>query len=433
VTTERIERRLSDILDEISEPQVPAYLDDILSQTARIRPRPGWTFLERWLPMDITLRARGGPLPLRTLGYLVMLSIAIALAVAALVFLGSRQRRLPAPYGPAANGSIIYERAGDIFVADTQGHAERPLIAGETTDTAPRWSRDGTTIYFGRTLPAGTAVMAADIDGRNVRQASPVLLQTPEAAELSPSSDRVAVIDRGESGRSPRLAVLDLTRDRAVHALDIGTIQPTTYVDWRPPTGDELVFLGHPGGVAADLALYVIRADGAGGPRLLAEQSGESLTNPLTQLSFQGLVLSEDGRLAAYWNWETKLTPNRTCFVHLIDLDTARDRRMTFDRSAVCELGPAFLPDGRILVERGDVAGTSQLLVAPADAATSGSLVGPTYVYRHRLGWTVSPDRREVLLAFDFAPGQLITIETGAVTSTDLSFPDPQSWQRLAP
>jgi hypothetical protein len=433
VSSERIERRLPEILDEIAEPQVPAYLDDILSQTARIRPRPGWTFPERWLPMDITLRARGGPLSLRTLGYLVMLSIGIALSVAALVFLGSRPRRLPAPYGPAANGSIIYERAGDIFVADPQGHAERPLIAGETTDIAPRWSRDGTTIYFGRTLAGGTAVMAADGDGNNVRPVSPVLLQTPEAAEVSPAGDRVAFIDGGADGRAARLGVLDVTGGGALHPLAVGSIQPTTYVDWRPPSGDELVFLGHPDGVAANLGLYVIRADGSGGPRLLSIQLGESLADPRTQLSFQGLVLSDDGRVAAYWNWETKVSQNRTCFVHLIDLDTGRDRRMTFDDSATCELGPVFLPDGRVLVERGDVAGNSHLLVAPADAAAPGTLIGPTYSYRHRLGWTVSPDRRDVLLVSDLAPSLLITIETGAIKSTDLSFPGAQSWQRLAP
>jgi hypothetical protein len=193
------------------------------------------------------------------------------------------------------------------------------------------------------------------------------------------------------------------------------------------------VFLGHPGGVAANLGLYVIRADGAGGPRLLSVQLGESLADPRTQLSFQGLDLSDDGRLAGYWNWESTLNWARTCFVHLIDLDTGRDRRMTFDDSATCELGPVFLPDGKVLVERQDVAGNSHLLVAPADAAAPGTLIGPTYSYRHRLGWTVSPDRRDVLLVTDFAPSLLITIDTGAITSTDLTFPDAESWQRLAP
>ena len=52
--TDRIERRLPEILTQISVPQVPDYTDDILGLTARRRQRPGWTFPGRWLPMDIT-------------------------------------------------------------------------------------------------------------------------------------------------------------------------------------------------------------------------------------------------------------------------------------------------------------------------------------------------------------------------------------------
>lgn len=385
--------------------------------------------------MDIAVRARVGPLTSRTLGMLVVLALIVALGVAAM-YLGSQPRRLPPPYGPASNGSIIYDRAGDIFLTDPNGHLETPVVGGQANDYAPRWSRDGTTIFFGRKVrdePPVVAVMAADADGRNVRQLSKILLDDPEAAEVSPGGNQLAVIDHSSGGGLPRLAVLDLEGDRPLRTLDVGAIQPTTYVDWQPPSGNQLLFLGHPAGIAAELALYVIRSDGSGGPRLLAVQHGESVQDPRTQLSFQSLALSDDGRMAGYWNWETSVAAGRTCFVHLIDLDTGHDRRMTFDPSAACELGPAFLADGRILVEREDEEGLAQLLVAPADATAPGTLIGPVYNFRHRLGWAVSPDRRKVLLVLNFEESQLITIGTGATTFSQLSLPDAGSWQRLAP
>ena len=432
MTTDRIERRLPEILDEISAPQVPDYLDDILSQTARIRPRPGWTFLERWLPMDIAVRARGGPLTLRTLGMLVVLALIVALGVAAVVYLGSQPRRLPPPYGPASNGSIIYAREGDIFMTDPEGYVETPVTSGETDDYTPRWSRDGSTIYFGRRFPQGTAVMAADADGRNVRQPSSILLNDPEAAEVSPAGNQLAVIDHVSAGVA-RLEVLDLTGDRPLRTLDVGTIRPTTFVDWRPPSGDQLVFLGHPDGLFAKLGLYVIRSDGSGSARQLAVQHGESTADPRTQLSYQNVALSDDGRMAGYWNWETTVATGRTCFAHLIDLENGRDQRMTFDRSAACELQPRFLADDKILVERQDLVGNSRLLVAPVDASAPGRLIGPVFDYRHGVGWAVSPDRRDVLFVSDSEPSQLISIGTGASRPTRLSLPDAGSWQRLAP
>jgi hypothetical protein len=432
MTTDRIERRLPEILDEISVPQVPDYLDDILSQTARIRPRPGWTFPERWLPMDIAVRTRWGPLTSRTVAIVVILALIVALGVAAVVYVGSHTRRLPPAYGPASNGSIVYERVGDIFTTDPDGHFETPIIGGETNDFSPRWSRDGTTIHFGRTTAQGTAVMAADADGRNVRQLSSILLSDPDAAEVSPGGNQLAAIDHPSGVGSARVAVLDLAGGRTLRILDVGTIRPTTYVNWRPPSGNELVFLGNPDGRFAELGLYVARSDGFGGLRRLAVQHGESTADPRTQLSFQNLVLSDDGRMAGYWNWETTVAAGRTCFVHLIDLDTGDDRRVTFDPTAACELAPAFLADDKILVERQDLVGNSQLLVAPADASAPGLLIGPRFDYRHRVGWAVSPDRREVLFVSDSEPSQLITIATGAARPIQLSLPDAGSWQRLA-
>ena len=51
-SSERYERRLQGLLEELAAPRTPAYFDDILGQVDRTRQRPGWTFPERWLPMS---------------------------------------------------------------------------------------------------------------------------------------------------------------------------------------------------------------------------------------------------------------------------------------------------------------------------------------------------------------------------------------------
>ena len=79
-SSERYERRLPELLDELAAPRTPAYFNDILGQVGRTRQRPGWTFPERWLPMSaVSDRLQAAPrVPLR------------AVAVAALILLAAR-------------------------------------------------------------------------------------------------------------------------------------------------------------------------------------------------------------------------------------------------------------------------------------------------------------------------------------------------------
>jgi hypothetical protein len=437
MTVDRFEGQLPEILVELALPRTPDYIDDILSLTARTRQRPGWTFPERWLPMDIAVNvpAGGRRVPWRALGVSVLIALLLALAIAAV---GSRQHRVPAPFGPAANGSLVYDRDGDIYVADRDVSHERLLIGGETTDSAATWSRDGSRIFFARQVADGTAVMTADLNGQEIRQASGSLLTGHESHDLSPSSAELAVIDKVSGRRT--LRILNLAGGGSVRTLDLGTLEPTKFVAWRPGASDEIIFGGHPGSEQTDLGLYAIRSDGTG-LRQLVLQHDESIDGAPTptQLSFQGLSMTADGSRAAYWNWETTVQPGHSCFIHLLDLASGVDRRMTFDPSAECELGPLFTPNGKTIVaERGNLDSTSQLFVTPVDAAGPGVPVGPTYNYRSRLGFALSPDGSKVIWVptptlTPNTDGRVITLATGAVEDTDVQFLDVPSWQRLAP
>jgi hypothetical protein len=436
MTVDRFEGQLPEILVELALPRTPDYIDDLLSQTARTRQRPGWTFPERWLPMDIAVNVPPGTRQMvwRGLGILVLIGVLLAIAIVAA---GSRQHRVPAPFGPAANGSLIYDRDGDIYVADRDVSHERLLIGGETTDSAATWSRDGSRIFFARQLADGIAVMTADLNGQDVHQVSGSLLIGHESHDLSPTSTELAVIDKVSGRRT--LRILSLTGDGGARGLDLGALEPTKFLAWRPGASNEIIFGGHPGGEPTLLGLYAIRSDGTG-LRQLVLQHDESIEGaPVpTQYSFQGLSMTADGSRAAYWNWETTVQPGHSCFIHLLDLTSGVDRRMSFDPSANCELGPLFTPDGTSIVgERGTLEATSQLFVAPVDGVGPGLPVGPTYNYRLRMGFTLSPDGLKVIWVptATLAPnagGRVITLATGAVEDSDVQFLDVPSWQRLA-
>lgn len=431
MTDERLNRELPGLLDEISLPAVPEYLDDILSQTARMRQRPGWTFPERWLPMDIAVQRPAGvrQLPWRTVGILALLGALLATAIAVI---GSRQPRLPTPFGLAANGSLVYDRDGDIFIADADATHERLLIGGETNDYAATWSRDGTKLFFGRDVLAGVLVMTADADGRNVRELSAPLVDTG-SFDLSPTSTQLAIEQTVSRRRT--ISILSLTGDRAERDLEIGDLVPAGFVGWRPPAGDEVIFLATTAGSYATLGVYSIRPDGAG-LRQLAVQRGESAPgqDDPTQYSFQDMKLSPDGRTAAYWNWETTVEPPHTCFIHLLDLTTGHDRRMSYDPAATCELTPNFTPDGSTIVaeRQGVEEGMAQLFVALADGSAP-HLLGSAYPYSSRRGFALSPDGTTVLLVPVDSTGQAISIADGSVHETDVKFDSLPSWQRLAP
>ena len=433
MTIDRIERRLPDILEELSVPQVPDYLDDILRQTVRTPQRPGWASLERWLPVDLTLRPTlVGRVPLRSIAVLALLIL--ALVVATLMYVGSQQWR-PAPwYGPAANGSIVFDRDGDLYLADASLGSERLVLGGEENDWSARYSLDGGTIFFARGTSPGLQLMAADADGSNVRRIPAEPLRDGVAAEVSPEGTRLLTID--VVGERTTLSITPLDGSGPARDLDTADVQPTTFAQWRPPNGDEIVFLGYPGGDRARLGMYAIRADGRSF-REIALRTGESFPDAEdpVQRSFQGISLSDDGSAAAYWNWEPGVLARKDCFVHFIDLDTGLDSRVEYDETARCELNPFLVGDGRIVIERQTVSAIdAQFLVAPLDGSVAGTRIGPAWDTAVGAWATLSPDRRAILQVEEpSGRSRLIPIDGGSTTEGSVHLSGWINWQRLAP
>jgi hypothetical protein len=430
VTTDRIERRLPQILADLSLPETPDYLDDLLDRTARTRQRPGWTFLERWLPMDIAMRPAVHPrLPWRALAAAGLLILVVLAAL--VVYVGSSPPR-PAPlFGPASNGSLVFDRDGDIFVIDPQFAGERMLIGGETDDFGVRWSLDGARLYFGRAADGRTHVMAADPDGGNVRLVSNALTRASDVAELSPDASQLVVINTERPVPQLEVLALDGSNDRTV--LDLGGIEPTRFAAWRPPDAAEIVFLGNPFGDGSTLGLYAIHPDGTG-LRTIAVREREVAEPEAVQISFQDMVLSDDGSLAAYWSWEPGVVAGKSCLVHVIDLVTGQDRRLTFDPTAQCELAPQFLGGDQLLIERQDVpaGNVAGLLVVSLEGRTPGRVVGEPWDTHDGIAWHLAPDRERVVIVDDVR-SQVVALATGETTPTPIGLPAAFSWQRLAP
>ncbi len=123
---DRFERHLPTHLVELANPQVPDYLNDLLTQTARQRQRPAWTFPERWIPM--TLLSRTG-VPVRPLRQTWLFLAIVALTLAMLAGLAVVGARLVLPSPDRASNALVSVptlRLADTWHASTIVGLSRP-------------------------------------------------------------------------------------------------------------------------------------------------------------------------------------------------------------------------------------------------------------------------------------------------------------------
>ena len=145
---------------------------------------------------DIASRPAFAPrLPWRTIGVaLILMALLIALAVAVI---GTRQTKLPAPFGPAANGMIPYVSGGDIYVGDPLSGATRLLVGGPEEDVAPQTSPDGTRVAFHRIDSGAGAdpidIYVVNIDGSGLTRITPSTLPDWRSTSWTPDGRSIAV------------------------------------------------------------------------------------------------------------------------------------------------------------------------------------------------------------------------------------------------
>jgi len=193
------ERTVAVWLRDDALPASPDQLDALLVRTMATRQRRWWSSPERWLPMDTTLRPRlFSPPPIARL--VVIAVVVIALAGLLLFAVGSRQPRLPAPFGPARNGIMLSSADGDIFAIDPTTAKRTAIVSGSLFEFGPLFSRDGTRFSFLREGPkdcgksdCGLILVIANADGSDVHEVTQALPGL-DGVDWSPDGTQVAIL-----------------------------------------------------------------------------------------------------------------------------------------------------------------------------------------------------------------------------------------------
>ena len=434
MTTERrLIGDLPDILNDLAIGPYPEYIDDVLATTAKVRQRPAWTFPERWLPMfDIVRESALVPrVPWRSFA-MILLLIAVLIAAAVALVAGSHQRHAAPLFGPARNGLVAYELNGDIYAGDPETGAANAIVTGPETDSAPRFSPDGTRVVFERTVQGDMRdiyVARANGSGLTRVTSKPVALAAASAKNYEFSPDGRSILVLAPERGLPPLAIVQLDGS-GTRRVDVSMdVQLATF---RPPNGAEILFVGGPNDEAAGHGLFVVDL-ASGAVRLIVKrQTGIDLT---------GGSWSPDGSRIAYWMWSfTNTLDART---HTINADGTGDRPLPAPPGAVWNAVAAWSNDGtRIFLVRGYTGDYREVrpAVQPADGSNAGFEIpfAGTAEGGCCSTWSWSPDDSKILgrsaSDLDQPLPQVIldpvSRQSRAAPWTSKSDP---AWQRLAP
>jgi Tol biopolymer transport system component len=433
-TPERIERGLPSILADLAMGPTPEYLDDVLVQTARMRQRPRWTFPERWLPMaDIPReRAIAPHLPWRTIA--VALVILALLVAAAIAYVGTHQTRLPAPFGPAANGLIPYVSSGDLYVGDPATGTTRLLVGGPEDVAVPQFSPDGTHVVFlQRAHAAGpdpVDVYVVGLDGSDVKRITPESLPDWTWLSWTPDGRQLAMIHPVEStgGGCPttichanQLDLFDATGSGAVQHL--ASAEGMDFVQYRPPQGGEILYRAL---VDGKWGLFAMDADGSNAHTLAAPTVPAGI-----DLSFGGATYTPDGSRIFYQHGDD----DGCCRLWVMNADGTDDHEF-LPRGAAWDGQAVPSPDGTRIAywHNGNDLSEHGVSVVRADGTGPVIDTGPTV---HGLAhWVWAPDSSRILMFADDSSSTsayLLDPDGGPATTVPWRSDGDLDWQRKAP
>jgi Tol biopolymer transport system component len=428
-----LDRALSAWLDRELPSHAPdGLLSDAMAEVARTSRRSSWRVPERWIPMPITLRLVVVP---RAAMLLLLTGLLVALAIG-VVSVGGRPTRsaasvLPPPNGPAANGLIAYDSAGDIWVVNPDGSDPRQLTTSAALEYLPVWSRDGTQLAYWSQDAASSAsrLIVVDADGSNPR----VIVtddqgRSPDnglTLDWAPDGQHVAY-SLGIGERAPRPD--EHVYVAAVDGSGVEQMGDPTLIGRKPtysPDGATIAFTGSREGAAEEgpypeQGTYLMSLDGDDVRRLTTMDAE-------TQFEFFRAEWSPDG---------TNLATSIGGDVWVIAADGTGERKVTEPYQEA--IAPRWSPDGTRLLYASNIPGGVRVISAeggdyvllgqPAPYGTPGHLWSPD-------GALVAVGQltggENVLAIIDAVSGDVLA----EVPTPDLSFPagiHNPSWQRLA-
>ena len=419
-TPTRIERELPGILGDLSAGPAPDYLDDVFGRTGRMRQRPAWSFPERWLPMADITRTRASSYSPKWRPIAVALVVIALVVVAVLAYAGSRPQRVPPPFGPALNGLMTFETGGDIYVGDPATGTKRLVVGGADDDHDPGFSPDGTRIAFARSSDASSAdLFTVRTDGTDLKRMTAAPMQSIGWSIWAPDSRHLAV-SHTVAGSS-LFEAFDL--DGHAHVLAAG--YDFKAFEYRPPTGQEILFRADKDGVSG---LFVMDASGA---NIHAIRTSTPAGN---DLDLGDATYSADGN-RIFFQRAVQVSPdNSCCQLWVMDADGSNAHQFPDDRvSNAWEGVPSVSPDGR-WVAFWRVTGGGHASVVRADGAGPVTPVGPDLNGMVNFFW--SPDSSKLTITpqedVDVARQYSADPVTGRWTTSDWAT-RALDQQRLAP
>lgn len=402
-TNETFERRLGAWLEEDSARRVPDHLDQVLMRTVATRQRPGWSSLERWLPIMDTA-APGRVANLRPVLLLALLG-ALVMAVIGVALIGAGRFSSTVSLGLADNGRIFVIDGTTLKSYDADGGDA--LVAAElpATAIAPSVSPDGRSVAYLFETPARLDIL--DVDDGSVVSA-PLGEIEGIGGPLSWSPDSARLLFNIWDGRQEHLVTIDRagtdvrTVDVAALLAPAASAAAAGRLELWPagwsPTGDRIAFVAVESGFDGGTA-YIARPDGReltpvgppgiwGGSLSWSPDPIEDRLVLTTTVDGQGFVhvlvpasgevidvgpgfwptWSPDGTRIAYWHDGTAVIETSAVVagaanavpVHPTFTGNCQSRA---DLAGQAFCGPvAWSPDGRRLVAL-DIAGTSVLSV----------------------------------------------------------------------
>ena len=354
----------------------------------------------------------------------------IALVLAALFVAGS-QRKVAPPFGPARNGEIVYDAAGDLYVGDPDTGATRLLVGGPEVDSAPSYSPDGTRVAFFRNrraavLRPSTSTRSRPMDRTRARSRGSDRTDIA-LANWTPDSRHLA--RHREHRRRRRLELLDAEGSEPPRRL-APDLDVADAVAFRPPSGDQIAFRAL---VDEGWGLFVMNADGT---------NIRPLLDPVpVEMDFHALNItySADGERLFYQSY-TPASPSRSegcCQLWVMNADGSDAH--AFDPQAAPNAWsgvPAVSPDGRWVSYWyvGEDAPTQQVRVAAADG--SGSVIATGPAMSDFFPWLWAPDSSKILMKphdGSTTSAYLIDPAGGSWSTVPWESGSDVDWQRLAP
>ena len=422
-TFDRIEGGMPRLLGEIADPRMPDYFDNVIRRTAGSRQRPAWSFPERWLPMSVIAVAPiGRHIP--RWAFLVALLVIVLAAGVILVGTARPTQPLPAPFGRANAGLVIYDAGGDIMTVDPRTGSTATLVAGSPADTAPRWSPDGSRFAFRRAEADGQAtVLVAHADGSDVKAVTPEPLREVSDQLFSPDGKHLLITSSTPAGQIITIADLAGGATRVVEAPN-GASLPS----FQPPTGDAFVFVtgvryssGGQGLASYDIASGAIR----------------TIVEPIPFAEIVGRPdYSPDGRHLAFAVW----IPSTHTNSHIIvaNADGSDPRPLPQPAGLCCEASPTWSNDGtRLALTRWYEPAGEFVAVVPWDAGGVGKEFAVPGLFRGLISW--SPDDQWLLVTpqldehgVDRKPQLLFDLATGQAREIGWDTTSDPSIQRVA-